>query len=155
MRSYNICLSLTYFTLHNALKIHSCCHKWQDFGNYFSLAILEMEASDHLKSNRFLVLCLVLPRQDRVSCLAGLQGAVQRVGCGRSPGLSWHRSHHSLCQGESENHLIVSDSLRHHWLYSPWNFPGQNTGVGSLSFLQGIFLMQGLNPGLPHCRRIL
>ena len=39
--------------------------------------------------------------------------------------------------------------------YSPWNSPGQNTGVGSLSFLQGIFPTQGLNPDLPHCRRIL
>ena len=42
-----------------------------------------------------------------------------------------------------------------HGLYSPWNSPGQNTGVGSLSLLQGIFLNQGLNPGLPHCRKIL
>ena len=40
-------------------------------------------------------------------------------------------------------------------LYSPWNSPGQNTGVGSLSLLQGIFPAQGLNPGLPHCRQIL
>ena len=32
--------------------------------------------------------------------------------------------------------------------YSPWNSPGQNTGVGSLSLLQGIFPTQGLNPGL-------
>ena len=38
---------------------------------------------------------------------------------------------------------------------SPWNFPGQNTGVGSLSLLQGIFPTQGSNPGLPHCRWIL
>jgi len=30
----------------------------------------------------------------------------------------------------------------------PWNSPGQNTGVGSLSLLQGIFLTQGSNPGL-------
>ena len=29
------------------------------------------------------------------------------------------------------------------------------TGVGSLSLLQGILLTQGLNPGIPHCRRIL
>ena len=29
------------------------------------------------------------------------------------------------------------------------------TGVGSLSLLQGIFPTQGLNPGIPHCRRIL
>ena len=33
--------------------------------------------------------------------------------------------------------------------------PGQNTGVGGLSLLQGIFPTQGLNPDLPHCRRIL
>ena len=41
------------------------------------------------------------------------------------------------------------------WQYSPWNSPGQNTGVGSLSLLQGIFSTQGSNSGLPHCRRIL
>ena len=40
-------------------------------------------------------------------------------------------------------------------LYSPWNSPGQNTGVGSLSLLQGIFPTQGSNPDLPHCRQIL
>ena len=42
-----------------------------------------------------------------------------------------------------------------HGLYSPWNSPGQNTGVSSLSLLQGIFPTQGSNPGLPHCRWIL
>ena len=35
------------------------------------------------------------------------------------------------------------------------NTPGQNTGVGSRSLLQGIFPTQGSNPGLPHCRQIL
>jgi len=43
----------------------------------------------------------------------------------------------------------------YHGLCSPWNSPGQNTGVGSLSLLQGIFPTQGLNPGLPHCKQIL
>ena len=43
-------------------------------------------------------------------------------------------------------------SLHPHGLYSPWNSPGQNTEVGSHSLLQGIFLTQGLNPGLLHCR---
>ena len=47
------------------------------------------------------------------------------------------------------------DSLRPHGLYSPWNSPGQkNTGVGSLSLLQGILPTHGLNPGLPHWRWI-
>ena len=56
---------------------------------------------------------------------------------------------------ECESHSVVSDSLRSCGLYSPWNSPGQNTGVGSLSLLQGIFPTQGLNPGLPYCRWIL
>ena len=40
-------------------------------------------------------------------------------------------------------------------LYSPWNSPHQNTGVGSLSLLQEIIPTQGSNAGLWHCRRIL
>ena len=38
---------------------------------------------------------------------------------------------------------------------SPWNSPGQNTGVGSLSLLQCIFPIQESNQGLLHCRGIL
>ena len=33
--------------------------------------------------------------------------------------------------------------------------PGKNNGVSYHAFLQGIFLTQGWNPGLPHCRWIL
>ena len=47
--------------------------------------------------------------------------------------------------GESESCSVVSDSLRPRGLYSPWNSPGQNTGVGRHSLLQGIFPTQGLN----------
>ena len=50
---------------------------------------------------------------------------------------------------------VVSDSLWPHGLYSPWNSPGQNTRVGSLPLLQGIFPTQGLNSSLLHCRRSL
>ena len=56
---------------------------------------------------------------------------------------------------KSESRSVVSNSLRPHWLYSPWNSPGQNSGVGSLSLFQGTFPIQGSNPGLPHCRQIL
>ena len=62
---------------------------------------------------------------------------------------------HGLCYQKSESCSVVSDPLRPHGLYSSWNSPGQNTGVGSLSLLQGIFPTQGLNSGFPHCRRIL
>ena len=42
-----------------------------------------------------------------------------------------------------------------HGIYIPWNSPGQNTGVASLSLLQEIFPTQGLIPGLLHCKQIL
>ena len=58
-------------------------------------------------------------------------------------------------QDETESRSVVSDSLRPHELYTSWNSPGRNTGVGSLSLLQGTFPTQGSNPGLPHCRQIL
>ena len=50
---------------------------------------------------------------------------------------------------ESESRSVLSDSLGPHALYSPWNSPGQNTGEGSPSGLQGIFLTQGPKPGFP------
>ena len=53
------------------------------------------------------------------------------------------------------NSLVVSDSLRPLELYSPWNSPGQNTGVGSLSLLHRIFPIQESSQDLLHCRRIL
>ena len=49
----------------------------------------------------------------------------------------------------------MANSLGPHGLHSPWNSPGQSTGVGSLSPLQGIFPTKGSNPGLPHFRQIL
>ena len=50
---------------------------------------------------------------------------------------------------------VTSDSLWPYRLYNPWNSPGQNTEVGSLSLLQGIFPTQGSNPGLLHCTQVL
>ena len=55
----------------------------------------------------------------------------------------------------SKSLSVVSDSLWPYGLCSPWNSPGQNTWVGRLSFLQGIFPTQQSNPGLLHYRRIL
>ena len=45
-------------------------------------------------------------------------------------------------ENESESRSVMSNSFRPHGLYSPWDSPGQNTGVGSLSLLQGIFPTQ-------------
>ena len=49
----------------------------------------------------------------------------------------------------------LSPNLCNPTVYSPWNSPGQNTGVGSLCLLQRIFPTQGSDPGLPHCKRVL
>ena len=43
----------------------------------------------------------------------------------------------------------MSDSLQLHRLCSPWNSPGQNTGVGTLSLLQGNLLNPGIEPRFP------
>ena len=54
----------------------------------------------------------------------------------------------------------MSDSLRPYKLQTtrllcPWDFAGKNTGEGCHFLFQGIFLTQGSNPGLLHCRQIL
>ena len=55
----------------------------------------------------------------------------------------------------SESGSIMSNSLHLHGLCSPWNSLSQNTGVCSVSLLQGIFPTQGSNPGFPHYGQIL
>ena len=40
-------------------------------------------------------------------------------------------------------------------LLHPWDSPGKSTGVGCHFLLQMIYLTQGLNPDLPHCRKML
>ena len=62
---------------------------------------------------------------------------------------------HKRLREVKESRSVASDSLRPQGICSPWNSPGQNPGVGSLSLPQGIFPTQGWNPGLPHGRRIL
>ena len=60
----------------------------------------------------------------------------------------------------SVSHLVESNSLQPpelgpaRLLY-PWNSLDKNTGVGSYSFLPGMFLTQGSNLALPHCRQSL
>ena len=65
------------------------------------------------------------------------------------------------CIAGSPEQLRASESRSKVWLFvtpwtiQSWNSPGQNTGVSSLSLLQGIFAIQGSNPDLRHCRQIL
>ena len=66
------------------------------------------------------------------------------------PSKIYHQAHHLLKVQVTQLYPTLCDSMDY-----PWNSPGQNTGVGSHSLLQGIFPAQGSSPGLPHCRRIL
>ena len=56
--------------------------------------------------------------------------------------MTWGSWRNMLMLEWSESQSFVSNSLRPHGLYSPWNSPSHNTGVGSLSLLQGIFPTQ-------------
>ena len=58
-------------------------------------------------------------------------------------------------EAQTQNRKVTSDSLWPHGLYGPWNSPGQNTELGNLLLLQGIFPTQGSNPGHSRCRQIL
>ena len=58
---------------------------------------------------------------------------------------------HPFWKWKTLSHVLT---LQPHGLYSSQNSPGQNTGVGSVSLLQGVFPTQELNPGPPQCRQI-
>ena len=63
-------------------------------------------------------------------------------------------------ESKSVSRSVVSDFLQScvpqpTRLLCPWDSSGKKTGVGSHSFLQGIFPTQGLNLGFLHCRQIL
>ena len=64
-----------------------------------------------------------------------------------------------ICASGSVSHSVMSDSVLPHVARQaplcPWNSPGKDPGVGCHFLLQGIFLTQGSNPGLLHCRRVL
>ena len=49
---------------------------------------------------------------------------------------------------------VISWTVAYQAPPSMW-FSGKSTGVGCHFLLQGIFLMQGWNPGLPNCRQTL
>ena len=73
----------------------------------------------------------------------------------------WYAQKLALYQQWFSHLSLKWKSLSHVWLFAtpwtvcPWNSPGQNTGVGTLSLLQQIFPTQGLNPGLLQCKQIL
>ena len=95
------------------------------------------------------------------ACNAGDPGSIS--GLGRSPGEGNCNPLQYFCLEKSHGQRSLAD-------YSSWSHKSQtwggfftvwatreakNPGVGSLSLLQGIFLILGLNWGLLNCRWIL
>ena len=78
-------------------------------------------------------------------CYAGDMGSIPGRGTKIPHAREWVRPHSATNDAVCNSGMSDSQS---HGLFSPWNSPGQNTGVGSLSLLQGVFPTQGSNPGL-------
>ena len=98
-----------------------------------------------LFSRSFKCLCVTPPGKSKV-----LTSNNYRFACFDS-----HEAELRLMYGKVKVKSLSSGGLFATPWTSPWNFPGENTGVGSLCLLQGIFPIQGLKPGLLHCRQIL
>ena len=56
---------------------------------------------------------------------------------------------------ERNRDVLLPDTDCYAQLYCPWDSPAKNTGVGCHFLLQGIFLTQRSNVGLPGCRETL
>ena len=123
---------LTYFTLHDTLKVHLRCHKWQDLAFLWlgsvPLCVCVCVCVHVFFNHSVTVGTYVVPCCCLVTSVVPDSGLKSLVG---SPyGLQPAR------------------------LLCPWDSLGKSAGVGCCSLLQGIFHTQGLNPDL-HCRQIL
>ena len=91
--------------------------------------------------------CLLISAGNLGNHLLFLQLWCPQLFCTRGPGTGnggeqafkvWAPVEFDCKRGnESESRSVMSDSLRPDGIYRPLNSPGQNTGVGSLSLLQG------------------
>ena len=106
---------------------------WTEGSNLDLLCPWHWQAASkhHLGSQK---LISVQPRQD-----SGLQSPALQADALSIRPVGQHIKYLPRNESESESHSVVFDSLLPHGLYSPWNSPGQKTGVGSCSLLQGIF----------------
>ena len=85
----------------------------------------------------------------------GLEEHGTTIPCVAGLGKGIHGERKSKCSCS-----VVSSSLQPHGLQPagllcPWDSLDKKPGIGCHFLLQGNFLIQGLNPGLLHCRQIL
>ena len=80
----------------------------------------------------------------------------EHLGQGKPGYIPWITIYEPENQGKmlaAQSCLTLCDPMAR--LFSPWNSPGKNTGVGNHSLLQGIFSTQESNLCLLHCRQTL
>ena len=133
-----------------SVSIPECRNEPHTWGMVFIFLLLLLSLDSFLQSSLDLIHGL-LPHRCYTNASEPDALAEQNKGEAKSTFLFAH----SGLGTEIKSRSVVSNSLWPRGLYSPWDSPGQSTGVGSLSLLQGIFPTQGSNPGLPHCRWIL
>ena len=124
-----------------------------------------IEPRSHIAGRFFTVWATMKPKNSEVDSPLLLQGIFL------TPELNWGLLHFRQILYQLSYQGSLQRKLERKWkwkplsrvpilcnpmdLNSPWNSPGQSTGVGSLSFLQKIFPTQGSNPDLLHCRQLL
>ena len=131
---------------------------------HFSTVSIKLQVHNQLNINNDKQRLLSVAPWFQLCSLSGVQTSL----VGTNPP-SWGLPSHTEISGDTTIHLglpfhkKLSNVKVWKWeslscvpfFETPWNSPGQNTGVGSLSLLQGIFPTQRSNPRLPHCRQIL
>ena len=60
-----------------------------------------------------------------------------------------------LSPASQTDSLLLSHWEGQCWLLHPWDFQGKSSGVSCHFLLQGIFPIQGSNPGPSYCRQII
>ena len=133
--------------------VHGVARSWTRLSNFtftFHFHALEKEMATHSS-----VLAWRIPETAAHQALGPHRVGHDWSDLAAAAAVDWHVSVYELSESESGSHSVLSDSLWPHGLYSPCDSPSQNSGVGSLSLLQGIFPTQGLNSGLPHWGQIL
>ena len=142
---------------------------WLDIGVFLFFSLTQPPSPPKSRSNRcFLrhslkllknLFCVNCESSINIHTLSGVRWiAGEKLLCGnREPRLvlwdeGWDRGRGERLgrESETESRSVVSDSLWPHGVYSAWNSPGQNTGVGSLSLLQGNLPNPRIRPRSPE-----
>ena len=133
-----LCLNPSNWNFRSRLKLQDMPHL------YSSSLRLNLEVSTDSNSCRvktqlpLALACKGLHEKDRVRVFGLSESLLLPISKGYLE-INWIKTWHNRVVGNRRQWIIF---------LCPWNFPGKNSGLGCHFLLQGIFLTQGLNPGL-------